>query len=176
MTAQKNTLPHDLDLSWFDNLWQHAALVFGDDKSWPEKQLDHLSLSLWLTDRLTGVVKRQEPDEEAGREEIRIKQIVKTEGSSCLCCIAGWHCPVQDLSFLLVLVVPRGCCHATQCGRYTHTHTHTGTNNGPLYEVPTDAMVTSSFWARRAEWRAKKMPCFLFFPFSNHVAQKPFET
>lgn len=80
-----------------------------------------------------------------------------------------------------------------------HARAHTqSANNGPLYEVPTGAMVTSSFWARRAERCAKKMPWFLFFfffspprlppmplphpapttpspnPFSNHVAQKPF--
>lgn len=82
-------------------------------------------------------------------------------------CIIDWHCPVQDLSFLLAL--PRGCCHATQCGThiYTLTHAHTSSNNGLLYEVPTDAMVTSSFWARRTEWCAKKMPWFLFSPLSQ---------
>lgn len=81
-------------------------------------------------------------------EKSEAKRTEKAELSSCLCCITSWHCPLQDLSFLLG---PRGCCRATQCGAHTYTqthiHTHTSTNNGLLYEVPTDAMVTSSFWA-----------------------------
>lgn len=81
--------------------------------------------------------------------------------SSRFCSAAVWRCPLRELSFLLVL--SRGCCHATQCGTYTLTHAYTSSNNSLLYEVPTDAMVTSSFWARWAEWCAKKMPWFLFF-------------
>lgn len=82
------------------------------------------------------------------------------------------------LGALLMLVVPRGCCHATQCG--THTQTQ-ASNNGLLYEVPTGAMVTSSFWAGQAEpcakikKRGERENGHGFPSFCSHVAQKPLE-